>query len=147
MSYEVSIREVAARPTAVVRCTTTWPELAAAIQSSSDEVYRFLKTADVTQTGHNIVLYLDQKPTLEVGVEVSGAFEPTATVVPSSLPAGVVATTTHMGPYPGLPAAHAAIRTWCAAQGRRAAGPNWEIYGDWAEDPEALRTDVFHLLE
>jgi effector-binding domain-containing protein len=81
-----------------------------------------------------------------VGVEVSGSFEPTSTVVSSSLPGGVVATTAHLGLYTGIPQAHAAIREWCAAQGRRAAGPTWEIYGDWTDDPNELRTDVFHLL-
>lgn len=59
MAYEVTIRELSARPTAVVRTNTTWPELAKAIRSSSDEVYRFLETANVKQAGHNIVLYLD----------------------------------------------------------------------------------------
>jgi hypothetical protein len=27
------------------------------------------------------------------------------------------------------------------------AGPNWEIYGDWNDQPDQLRTDVFYLLK
>jgi len=27
------------------------------------------------------------------------------------------------------------------------AGPNWEIYGHWTDDPAQLRTDVFYLLD
>jgi hypothetical protein len=26
------------------------------------------------------------------------------------------------------------------------AGPNWEIYGDWTENPEELTTEVCYLL-
>src|SRR5262245_59498011 len=27
------------------------------------------------------------------------------------------------------------------------AGPNWEIYGDWTDNPDELRTEVFYLLQ
>ena len=27
------------------------------------------------------------------------------------------------------------------------AGPNWEVYGHWHDDPSQLRTDVFYLLQ
>jgi effector-binding domain-containing protein len=61
-------------------------------------------------------------------------------------PAGTVACTVHMGAYQRLGDAHAAIRAWCAQQQRAFAGPNWEIYGHWTDDPEQVRTDVFYLL-
>jgi hypothetical protein len=35
---------------------------------------------------------------------------------------------------------------WCAEQGRPLAGPRWEIYGDWREDPAELETEVYYLL-
>lgn len=54
--------------------------------------------------------------------------------------------TTHRGPYDFLNAAHQAIRTWRAANGRPIAGCRWEIYGDWHDDPTKLQTDVcYHL--
>ena len=68
----------------------------------------------------------------------------------STTPAGEVATVTHFGPYAHLGDAHAAIRKWCAANQRTAAGPNWEVYGhwlpEWNEDASRIRTDVFYLL-
>jgi effector-binding domain-containing protein len=57
-----------------------------------------------------------------------------------------VATVAHIGPYEKLAEAHAAMRAWCKARDCLLAGPNWEIYGDWDDDPDRLRTDVFYLL-
>ena len=60
--------------------------------------------------------------------------------------AGRAVATTHWGPYEELGAAHRAIAGWIAAQGL-ASRVNWEVYGDWADDPAQRRTDVFHLIE
>jgi hypothetical protein len=38
------------------------------------------------------------------------------------------------------------VSRWCAAEGRGLAGPRWEIYGDWHDDPAELRTEVYYLL-
>jgi len=39
------------------------------------------------------------------------------------------------------------VRDWCAANGESPAGANWEVYGDWADDPAQRRTEVFYLLK
>ena len=69
----------------------------------------------------------------------------------SLTPAGEVATAAHFGPYNRLNEAHEAIRQWCVDNGRKPAGPNWEIYGHWIDewnrDPSKIRTDVFYLLK
>ena len=109
-------------------------------------MYAFLRTSDVRQTGHNVMLYKDDVPNVEVGVEVEGPFASDGPVVSSTLPAGETAMTVHRGPYDGLGSAHQAIRDWCAAHGRTPAGPRWEIYGDWHEDPAKLETEVYYLL-
>jgi effector-binding domain-containing protein len=62
------------------------------------------------------------------------------------LPGGAAATTTHRGPYGELDAAHRGIRDWCARRGRRLAGPRWEIYGHWTDNPNELETEVYYLL-
>ena len=59
---------------------------------------------------------------------------------------GEVAVTVHRGPYAGLASAHRAVLDWCAAQGRRLAGPRWEIYGPNRLDPAELTTEVYYLL-
>ncbi len=74
-------------------------------------------------------------------------FEGDGTVSCSETPGGTVATTAHMGPYSEIPGAHGAVRQWCKDNGRKIAGPNWEVYGDWSDDPSQLRTDIYYLLE
>jgi hypothetical protein len=54
--------------------------------------------------------------------------------------------TAHFGEYSALGGAYAALEGWCAASGRHSAGVNWEVYGDWDENPARLRTDVYALL-
>ena len=143
---EVEIREVSARPLAVVRTKTEWPQLSRTIQTSIDAVYAFIAEAPVAQSGHNVVVYLDDTPTIEVGFEVDGTFEASQGVTPSATPAGRAATITHHGPYTALSQTHQAVRAWASENGHSLAGPRWEIYGDWHDDPAQLETQVFHLL-
>ena len=111
-----------------------------------DEVYAFVRGGGAAQDGQNIMLYRDDVPNVEVGVQVAGPFTPAGRVIPSSLPAGQVATTVHRGAYDGLGAAHHAVLAWCAARGHRLQGTRWEIYGDWREDPAELETQVSYLV-
>jgi hypothetical protein len=39
-----------------------------------------------------------------------------------------------------------AMIRWCQANERVRAGPRWEVYGDWNDDPGLLRTAVYYLL-
>ncbi|MEA2827334.1 MAG: hypothetical protein QOG43_1773 [Actinomycetota bacterium] len=146
MGPDVHIVTVAARSTAVARRSTTWAEFPTVWRVLLDQVYAFLGTHEVSQTGHNVMLYQDDVPNVEVGVEVEGPFASDGPVVSSALPAGETAMAVHRGSYDGLGAAHLAIRDWCAANGRNLAGPRWEIYGDWHEDPAQLETEVYYLL-
>lgn len=147
MNAGVSVQSVESRPTAVVVRTTTWAEFPHQWRTMLDEVYAFLRTSDVHQTGHNVMLFHDDVPTVEVGVEVTGTFASRGAVVSSHLPAGETATTIHRGGYDQLEAGHRAVREWCAAHGRVLAGPRWEIYGDWHEDPAQLETEIHYLLD
>jgi effector-binding domain-containing protein len=144
--YEVSVRETAESPTAVVAQETTWEDFPGLWRSLLDEVYAFLRGGGATQSGHNVMLYRDDVPNVEVGVQVAGTFAPSGRVVPSALPAGRVASAIHRGSYDELDGAHRAIREWCAARGHKLTGTRWEIYGDWRENPEELETEVNYLL-
>jgi len=86
------------------------------------------------------MLYQDDVPHVEVGVQVSGSFDPAGRVVPSTLPGGFVATATHTGPIAEIGGTHRAVRAWSQASGYRLAGPRWEIYGD--PDPSSGHFDV-----
>jgi effector-binding domain-containing protein len=143
---DVRVVTTQARPTAVVARSTTWKEFPSLWGTLLDEVYTFLKTGRAQQTGHNVMLYKDDVPHVEVGVEVDGPFDPTGLVVPSNLPAGAAATLVHRGPYDRLDDAHTAILGWCEANGHALTRTRWEIYGDWHHDPAELETEVYWLL-
>lgn len=144
--YPVTVATRTAQPTAVVAAETTWAEYPSLWPKLLDAVYAFVRAGGVSQDGHNVMLYRDDVPNVEVGVQVSGPFEPTGRVIPSVLPAGEVASTVHRGAYDGLDEAHVALRAWCGSHGHKLTGVRWEIYGDWREDPAELETEVCYLL-
>ena len=142
VGIEVTVRTVAPVPTAVVAFATTWAEFASAWRPALDKVWAFLAgaPAGLYTDGHNVMLYKDDVPNVEVGVVVSGPFEPAGDVVPSVLPGGAVAVATHTGPITRIGDTHAAVRRWCEANGRRLDGWRWEVYGD--PDPATGRFTV-----
>jgi effector-binding domain-containing protein len=147
MRYEIAVTTVAARPTAVVAAATTWPEFPGLWKSLLDEVWACLNAGGVSRGCRNVMLYLDSVPHVEVGVELLKPCRLSGRVVASTLPAGQAAVTVHRGPYAGLASAHQAVVAWCAAEGRRLAGPRWEVYGPHRDDPSELETEVYHLLK
>jgi effector-binding domain-containing protein len=98
------------------------------------------------RTGHNVVMYLDDLTHVEAGVEIFGELRPTGAVELSATPVGVAATTTHWGEYSAMAPAYAALERWIVTNKLARAGPSWEVYGDWAAEPEQRRTDIFLLL-
>jgi effector-binding domain-containing protein len=143
MTVEVTVRTIGPTPTAVVAAAATWAEFPAMWGPMLDEVWSFLRggaPAGLYQQGHNIMLYQDDVPNVEVGVQVSGTFDPVGRVVPSALPGGLVATAAHTGPIAGIGGTHQAVCQWSTANGYRLAGPRWEIYGD--PDPSSGHFDV-----
>ena len=145
LHHEVSVTNVAARPTAVVAAATTWPEFPSLWKQMLDEVWACLRASGIHGGCPNIMLYKDDVPHVEIGVELRQPCPLTGRVIASALPAGRVAMTVHHGPYSRLGAAHHAVLDWCAAQGLRP-GPRWEIYGQHHDDPAQLRTEVYCLL-
>jgi effector-binding domain-containing protein len=146
MRYEVTVEETAARPTVVVPAATSWAEFPALWPRLLDEVWAGIAAAGLSRRCRNVMLYLDDVPNVEIGVELLEPATFGGRVVESALPAGRVATTVHRGPYAGLGAAHDAVHAWCAERGQALAGPRWEIYGHHREDPAELETEVCYLL-
>lgn len=130
---EVTLKAVDPTPTAVVTAATTWAEFPSLWHPMLDQVWSFLRGSapeGLWRHGHNIMLYKDDAPNVEVGVQVTGSFDPRGPVVPSSLPGGLVAAATHYGPVARIGETHDAVRGWAKANGHRPAGPRWEIYRD-----------------
>ncbi|MCE9589595.1 MAG: GyrI-like domain-containing protein [Planctomycetes bacterium] len=147
MNYDVQLQNVSATRLLVVRRRATLPELKKVVPEACGAVWNYVRQAQVRSAGRLVAVYLNEHIDMEVGVEVGPEAVGAGDVIVSALPAGKVATVTHMGPYTLLPEVHKAIRQWCADHGHSPARPNWEIYGHGTDDPAKTRTDVFYLLE
>ena len=71
MSYQVTMTDVEARPTAVVPATTTWQEFPTLWRELSDEVWACLHAGGIYRGCRVIMLYWDDVPHVEVGCRVA----------------------------------------------------------------------------
>jgi effector-binding domain-containing protein len=90
------------------------------------------------------MLYKDDVPNVEVGVEVGGAFTPVGRIIASELPGGRVAMTTHRGSWDVGPA-HLEVIETCERLGLERAGPRWEIYGHF-NAPGDEEVEIYYLV-
>jgi hypothetical protein len=150
MDYIVRLEQLSSRPLAVVRRRAHAQDLSKVVPAACGTVWSVIRAQQVAGAGRHVAVYLDCQINLEVGVELDAPFAGHGEVVGSATPAGLVASTTHLGPYGLLHEAHKAISQWCANNGHKLAGPNWEIYGHWKDewnsDPSKITTDVYYLL-
>jgi predicted transcriptional regulator YdeE len=147
--YEVRVEQADPRVLAAVSKVTTSERLGADIIGSLDQVWPLLREQGA-KTGHNVVIYRPgdgDQIAIDAGVEVFDAFTERGAVTRVTTPAGEVAVTTHIGEYADLAGAYNALDHWCAQYGRARAGVNWEVYGDWSDDPAERQTDVYTLLD
>ena len=112
----------------------------------SSRVWEFLRNhPEIPNAGINIWLYPGEG-IVEAGAAVLAPFDSDGTVMCSSTPSGRAVMTTHWGPYDKIPEAYESFRSWADGQNLQLAGPSWEVYGHWNEDPAKLRTDIYHLI-
>jgi hypothetical protein len=146
---ECRIVTVERQLTAVAKIQVRIAEIPEAQRSLRRKINAALQSLDVGPLGHSFTLWRpmpDGRLDMEPGVLVSRAFEPVGEVVPSALPAGRAAHFVLVGPYDGLSGAWQTIFAWCAEKGLKLAGVNWEIYGEWNDDPSKLETSMHALL-
>jgi effector-binding domain-containing protein len=149
MTHEVTLELVDARPTAVVRETTTWTEFPTVWPPLLGEVWSCLHAGGIVDGCPNVMVYTDSgdQVDVEIGVELRRPCPLTGRVEASVLPAGRVATTVHRGPYSQLGLAHEAISVWCEKNGHDPTGTRWEIYGPHVDDPTLLVTEVYWQVQ
>jgi effector-binding domain-containing protein len=152
MEYQFSVETVEPRLIAASRGRVRSGNLLEVAMPLADKVWEFIREhPEIPQPGINIWLYLPEGSgeefVVKVGAEVLKPFDAIGPVVCSQTPGGLVAKTLHIGPYSGIPGAHAAIKEWCGKEGRTLAGSNWEIYGHWNEDESKLQTEICYLLK
>lgn len=146
----VEVVTVEAQRTWVVAATASWSTFGSTWPKLLDSVWAAIRSADPPVVhGHNVMLYLDDVPNVEVGVEIGSDATPGAgggDVVASSLPAGRVAQAVHVGSASGLRGTHDAVVAWCRDEGLELTGSRWEVYGDWGPDESRNETTVRWLL-
>jgi hypothetical protein len=154
MQQTVRVERVGSTPIAVVKRRARPAQLSAVVPEACGVVWAALKALGMRGAGRHVAVYRacgGGEVEAEVGVEVPAPVGRHGEVYDSATHAGDIATITHFGPYRLLGDASAAIRAWCAANGRTPAGPSWEIYGhwlpEWNDDPSQIRTDVYYLLK
>lgn len=149
--HQIRVEHRAALPTAVIRRLASARELTQVVPAACGLVWNELRKQQVTGAGCHVAIYMDDQIHLEVGVILDRPISGTGEVIGSSTPAGLVASTTHHGPYQQLQAAHEDLQNWCRQNGHRLAGPSWEIYGHWQSAwnnaPSLIATEVLYLLE
>lgn len=147
--YRVSIEGVRPRPIAAVRARMAIECVPATFAQHLNQVYAAARSGHVTLDGQNIFVYRaapNGEVDIDFGVGAAGPFSQVGAVSYTETPGGRAATTTHWGEYGGLGGAHAAVARWCREHGHVLAGPRWEVYGHWNDDPAQRRTDVYYLL-
>ena len=150
MDAVVRLEQVSGCPLAIVRRRASLQDLSKVVPAACGTVWNVVRSQGIVGAGRNVAIYWDDAINLEVGVELDTPFAGHGEVIPSTTPAGTVATAVHFGPYQVLHKSHSAIRQWIKDNGHTAAGPNWEVYGHWTDecnkDPSKIRTDVYYLM-
>ena len=148
--YAVTVQLAEPRSIAAVRVRLPIRDVPRRFAEFLDQVYAASRSGAIELDGQNIFLYSGDEhgeADVEFGVGTKQPFDHIGAVVHSATPSGAVATTTHWGDYAGVGAAHDAVVSWCRSQGRSIAGPRWEVYGHWSDNPATRRTDIFYLLK
>lgn len=146
---ECGIVTVERQLTAVARAQVRLSEIPAAERSLRKMIDDAVGSVDVAPLGHGFTLWRpmgDGRLDLEPGIVVSRVFEPIGEVMSSTLPAGRAVRFLHVGSYEGLPDAWHTLFAWSAKEGHKLADINWQIYGDWNDDPAKLETSLHALL-
>lgn len=150
-THDIRIDTVAPRTIAATHRRVRKGDVASAFGEALDAVYSAARDGAGTLDGQNVFVYrpaVDMPGHLDVafGVGVRGAFMPREDVGLVVVPGGRVVTTTHIGDYSGLRAAHDALQAWSRAHDVRFEGTSWEVYGHWPIDNAPPRTDLFYLI-
>ena len=152
MNYQIVTKTVSSQTLAAVRRRVRIAEIGRVWKPALDLVWEFLgRHKGLRQGGHNCFLYhhpasREDPMDVDFGVQVVRPFEGEGEVLCTETPAGEVVSTTHVGSYAQLGAAHNAIHSWRAASRRTFGGSSWEIYGDWNSDETKLETEIIYLL-
>lgn len=149
MNREFETRQIDAQPILSIHASTTMDKIGEAMGPLFGEVYGCIKQSGQEPAGMPFAVYHSMDGDtidLECGLPTVSPMEGVGRVRTGELPAGSVATVTHMGPYDALPQTWAALTEWMGSQGLQPAGAPWEVYvTDPGAEPDQSkwRTDIY----
>lgn len=150
---EVIVKNVAARPMAAVKRRVRLETFRKEWEAAEPEVAKFLRGAKgVTPMAWlGFVFQPDPKGDGSIGDGYYGRlvaepFKGKGNIQCISTPAGEAATALNIGPFEGLSATHAAVRTHISQAGMSAPGAFWEVYNTPSTDPASWEAYVYYLL-
>jgi AraC family transcriptional regulator len=149
MKPEFGTTQLSAQPILGIRATTTMDKLAQLMGPLFGEVHGYMQRHGQAPAGMPLARYhsMDGDTVdLECAIPVASPMAGTDRIQSCELPAGTVATVTHLGPYDNLPGTWAALTEWMKSEGLEAAGAPWEVYvTDPGAEPDQSkwRTDIF----
>jgi effector-binding domain-containing protein len=152
MAYDVQLVIAPERHLAVAEFDATEAEMPQKIGAAFGAVAEYLGRNGMEMSGPAVARFTitDEGFDVSAGFEVASEIEGDGYVVPLDLPAGEVATVTHLGSYETLEAAYDALRAAVEGLGRELddAAPMWEEYRSPPETPpEETKTVVFWPLK
>ncbi|MGB1249826.1 MAG: MerR family transcriptional regulator [Candidatus Promineifilaceae bacterium] len=133
-NYEMQVKEVSPILVAMIRATApTQADLPAMFNQSFGQTWAHVGQQGAAAGSTSISIYYDEEWTgrdIQVGAAVPLSREIAATdaIAVTSLPAAMMATTTHVGPFRFLSQAFDALAQWLSAEGYKIVGPCREIY-------------------
>ena len=151
---QVLVATAKPRLLAAVRRQATPRTIAGLIRGSG--VWDLMKARNIQSTGHNVVVYHDEpgrdlmhSPAgipVDIGAEILERFASDDHLICTETPGGRFISAMHVGPVEQLHEAYDAILAAVRSEGLKLAGPYWEFYGHWSDDPAALETTVSYSL-
>ncbi|HLO34899.1 MAG TPA: GyrI-like domain-containing protein [Candidatus Deferrimicrobium sp.] len=147
MVQPVTIHHLDGQPILSIRRLLPRTELPAFIRTSLMELAARSRLIGAAMTGPPMVLYHASGPSevdAEVCVPVVEGVAASGAISARVLPARTVARLVHVGPYDGLPSAHAAVASWIAEHDLARVGPNCERY---LTDPGAVASPLSYRTE
>ena len=149
MTPEFKTTQIDAQSILGIRTTTTMDKLATIMGPLFGEIYGYIQQSGQQPAGMPLAIYHSMEGNtvdLECAMPVASPMESTDRIRSGELPAGTVATVTHIGPYDDLGGTWTALVKWIEANEFEPAHAPWEVYvtDPGAEpDPSKWRTDIF----
>lgn len=143
------LRDLTPQPSLIIRSRVPRSEIAATIGQSLGRIVPYAIGRGGALAGQPFSRYPEFGPgtiTIEAGMPLASPIAGDGEIESFTLPGGSAAVAVHGGSYETMQETYAALERWIAEQGRKPAGPPWEVYvTDPANhpDPADWRTEIY----